>query len=71
MDPDGPVAVMDDPVMQWHLREIEKDVRAAMPTLEVEKRKSCFKEVHQGLRSDEAVREGRRCLTCRISSIQY
>ena len=71
MEPDGPVARLDDPVMQFHMREIEKDKRAAMPVLEVNERKSCFKEVHQGLSDDEAVREGRRCLTCRISAMRY
>jgi formate dehydrogenase major subunit len=71
MEPDGPVAQLDDQVMQWHLREIEKDERAAMPVLGVDERKSCFKEVHQGLSDDEAVREGRRCLTCRISAMRY
>jgi NADPH-dependent glutamate synthase beta subunit-like oxidoreductase len=65
------VARMDDPVMQWHLREIGKDDRAVMPALEAKESKGCFKEVHQGLGADEAVREGRRCLTCRISSMRY
>ena len=71
MEPDGPIANMEDPVMQWHLREIEKDVRAVMPVLDVNERKSCFKEVHEGLGKDEAIGEARRCLTCRISSMGY
>ena len=70
-DRDGPIASMDDPVMKWHLREIEKDERAAMPMMGVKERKGCFKEVHQGLGDEETIREARRCLTCRISSMQY
>jgi NADH-quinone oxidoreductase subunit F len=71
MEPDGPIASMDDSVMKWHLREIEKDSRTVMPILQVSERKKCFKEVHQGLSDEAAIREGRRCLTCRISSMGY
>jgi NADPH-dependent glutamate synthase beta subunit-like oxidoreductase len=71
MEPGGPIASMDDSVMKWHLRDIEKDSRTVMPMLQVSERKKCFKEVHQGLIDEEAIREGRRCLTCRISSMGY
>lgn len=71
MEPNGPVASMDDTVMKFHLKEIETDGRATMPMLEVKERKGCFKEVHKGLSNEEAVREARRCLTCRISSMRY
>ena len=71
MEPDGPIASMDDSVMKWHLREIEKDSRTVMPMLPVSESKKCFKEVHQGLSDEEAIREGRRCLSCRISSMRY
>jgi NADPH-dependent glutamate synthase beta subunit-like oxidoreductase len=71
MEPAGPIARMDDPVMKWHLRETEKDPRAPMPMLDINERKGCFKEVHQGLSDEEAIREARRCLNCRISSMGY
>ena len=71
MEQAGPIARMDDPVMKWHLRETEKDPRAPMPMLDINERKGCFKEVHQGLSDEEAVREARRCLNCRISSMGY
>jgi len=66
-----PIASMDDPTMAFHLREVEKEDRAVMPTLDVKERSTCFKEVHLGLSKEEATREGRRCLTCRISSMRY
>jgi len=71
MEPQGPIASMKDDQMKWHLREIEKDPRAAMPVLDVRARKTCFKEVQQGLPSEETLREARRCTTCRISSMRY
>jgi NADPH-dependent glutamate synthase beta subunit-like oxidoreductase/2,4-dienoyl-CoA reductase-like NADH-dependent reductase (Old Yellow Enzyme family) len=67
----GPIASMNDDQMKWHLREIEKDPRAAMPVLDIKVRKTCFKEVQQGLSSEETIREARRCTTCRISSMRY
>jgi formate dehydrogenase major subunit len=65
------IAEMDDPVMKFHLREVEKEPRAMMPKLDVKARKDSFKEVHLGLDEKEAVREARRCLTCRISAMRY
>ena len=65
------IAEMEDSVMKFHLREVEKERRAIMPKLDVEARKSSFKEVHLGLTEEETVREARRCLTCRISSMRY
>jgi NADPH-dependent glutamate synthase beta subunit-like oxidoreductase len=66
-----PVADMDDPMMIWHLRELEKDERAGMPLLDADERRGCFKEVHLGLSKEEAIREGRRCLTCRLTAMKY
>ena len=71
VEPEGPIASMKDDQMKWHLREIEKDPRAAMPVLDIKERKACFKEVQQGLSREESVREARRCTTCRISSMRY
>jgi len=71
MEPNGPIANMNDDQMKWHLREIEKDPRAAMPVLDIKERKTCFKEVQQGLSNEETIREARRCTTCRISSMRY
>jgi formate dehydrogenase major subunit len=71
MEPEGPIASMNDNQMKWHLREIEKDARAVMPVMDVRERKTCFKEVQQGLSSEETLREARRCTTCRISSMRY
>ena len=51
--------------------QIEKEERALMPMLEMSSRKDSFKEVHLGLTEEEAVREARRCLNCRISSMSY
>jgi NADH-quinone oxidoreductase subunit F len=65
------IAEMDDQVMKFHLREVEKEQRAMMPKLEVKARKDSFKEVHLGLEEKEAVREARRCLTCRICAMRY
>jgi formate dehydrogenase major subunit len=71
MEPEGPVASMKDDQMKWHLREIEKENRAIMQVTTVGERKTCFKEVQQGLSSQETIREARRCTTCRISSMRY
>jgi NADPH-dependent glutamate synthase beta subunit-like oxidoreductase len=65
------IAEMDDSVMKFHLREVEKEERALMPMLDIEARKDSFQEVHLGLEEKEAVREARRCLTCRISAMRY
>ena len=69
--PVAQLADMDDPLMKFHLREVEKEDRAVMPILDVEDRRSSFKEVNLGLSKEEAIREARRCLTCRISSMRY
>jgi len=65
------IAEMEDQVMKFHLREVEKEERALMPMLDIEARKDSFQEVHLGLEEEEAVREARRCLTCRISAMRY
>lgn len=65
------LADMDDHVMKFHLREVEKEDRTVMPVLDVKERRSSFKEVHLGLSKEEAIREARRCLNCRISSMRY
>jgi len=39
--------------------------------LGIKERRMCFKEVQQGLSSEETIREARRCTTCRISSMRY
>jgi len=65
------VAVMDDQVMKFHLREIEKEDRTKIPMIDINERKSTFKEVNLGLSEEEAVKEARRCLTCRISAMRY
>jgi NADH-quinone oxidoreductase subunit F len=70
-EPAPRIAEMDDSVMKFHLREIEKEERAMMPMLDVKARKDSFKEVHLGLAEEEAVREARRCLNCRISGMSY
>lgn len=69
--PPLPLAEMDDPVLKYHLREVEKEERVLMPMLDADDRSGCFKEVHLGLGKEEAVREARRCLTCRVSSMRY
>jgi len=65
------VAEMDDQIMKFHLREIEKEDRTKMPMIDINERKSTFKEVHLGLSKEEVVKEARRCLTCRISAMRY
>ncbi len=71
LDSNRAIARMDDPVMKFHLREVEKEPRAIMPVLDVKERTNCFREIRLGLSEEEAVREARRCLTCRISSTRY
>jgi NADPH-dependent glutamate synthase beta subunit-like oxidoreductase/2,4-dienoyl-CoA reductase-like NADH-dependent reductase (Old Yellow Enzyme family) len=66
-----PVASMDDFNMKWHLREVEKEERTVIPALDVKERQSCTKEVSLGIAEDEAIREARRCLNCRNSSLKY
>ena len=65
------LADMDDPVMKFHLREVEKEARVEEPVLDVKERVKNFDEVHLGFSKEEAIREARRCLTCRISSMRY
>jgi NADPH-dependent glutamate synthase beta subunit-like oxidoreductase/2,4-dienoyl-CoA reductase-like NADH-dependent reductase (Old Yellow Enzyme family) len=65
------LADMDDRAMKFHLREVEKEERAVMPLLNMQERCTSFKEVHHGLGKEEAIREARRCLTCRVSSMRY
>jgi len=65
------LADMDNPVMKFHLREVEKEDRAVMPLLNVKEGRNCFKEVNLGLSKEEAIREARRCFNCRISSMRY
>jgi NADPH-dependent glutamate synthase beta subunit-like oxidoreductase/2,4-dienoyl-CoA reductase-like NADH-dependent reductase (Old Yellow Enzyme family) len=69
--PAVPFADMDDPLMKFHLREVEKEDRAVMPLLDAKERRKCFKEVHLGIKKEEAIREARRCHTCRVSSMRY
>jgi len=69
--PVAQLADMGDPLMKFHLREVEKEDRAVMPVFDVKERRSSFKEVHLGLSKEEAIREARRCLNCRISSMRY
>jgi formate dehydrogenase major subunit len=45
-------------------REIEKSPRAEMPRLELERRRTTFEEVEQGLPLLEAVEEASRCMSC-------
>jgi formate dehydrogenase major subunit len=46
------------------LRSIEQGPRAAMPQLQMEKRRTTFEEVELGFSLDAAAREARRCLGC-------
>jgi formate dehydrogenase major subunit len=46
------------------LRGIEQTPRAAMPHLEMEKRRTTFEEVELGFTLETATRESRRCLGC-------
>jgi len=64
-------ASLDDTEMKWHLREVEKEDRVKIPVLSVEERRICTKEVNIGFSKDDAVKEARRCLYCRNSSIKY
>jgi len=57
--------------MKFHLREIEKEDRTKMPMIDINERKTTFKEVHLGLGKEEVIKEARRCLTCRISAMRY
>jgi NADPH-dependent glutamate synthase beta subunit-like oxidoreductase/2,4-dienoyl-CoA reductase-like NADH-dependent reductase (Old Yellow Enzyme family) len=66
-----PVVTMDDAHMKWHLREVEKEDRTVMPTLDPKERKDCTKEVGLGFGEEETVREARRCLNCRNSGMKY
>ena len=70
-EPASRIAEMDDPVMQFHLREVEKRKRVEVPTMDVKERRTCFKEVRLGIPEKNAVGEARRCLNCRISSMSY
>jgi len=65
------LADMDDPVMKFHLREVEKEARAVEGVLDPKERVKSFEEVRLSLSKEEAIREARRCLTCRISSMRY
>ncbi len=46
------------------LRGIEQSPRAAMPHLEMEKRRTTFDEVELGFSAETAAKESRRCLGC-------
>jgi formate dehydrogenase major subunit len=46
------------------LRNIEQSPRAAMPHLQMDKRRTTFEEVELGFSLDAATREARRCLGC-------
>jgi heterodisulfide reductase subunit A len=65
------IATLDDSNMQWHLREIEKEDRTIIPTLDISERIGCTKEVSLGIGKEEAIREARRCFYCRNSSMKY
>ena len=65
------VVGVDDTNMKWHLRDLEKSPRAVVPTLKIEQRKGCTKEVSLGLSRETAVQEARRCLYCRNSGMKY
>ena len=68
---DPATVAFNDANMKWHLKEVEKEDRVKMPVLSVKERKRCTREVSQGLGKEEAIREARRCLSCRNSGMKY
>jgi formate dehydrogenase major subunit len=55
---------MDDAERAAILRAIEKAARVPMPEIPMERRRTSFDEVENGLPEVDAQREARRCMTC-------
>jgi NADPH-dependent glutamate synthase beta subunit-like oxidoreductase len=66
------LANLNNPTFQFHLREVTKEARVAETVLDAKDRANSFKEVNSGF-SDKAacIKEARRCITCRCSSMGY
>ena len=58
------MGTLDEEEMAELFREIEESPRAAMPRLDLDRRKETFEEVELGLPIVEAMAEARRCLGC-------
>jgi hypothetical protein len=70
--PEPVLADVEEPAFQFHLRDTAKEPRNPVAAIPVKSRQGNNKEVHTGF-ADEAtcVKEARRCLTCRCTSIRY
>jgi len=69
--PKPKIADVKDTVFAFHLREEQKEDRYSTRVLPVSERKG-FKEIHLGFPDKETcIKEARRCLTCRCTSIRY
>ena len=66
------IAELADLDFQFHLREVTKENRVAETVLPAKGRAGNFKEVNLGLADKAAcIKEARRCITCRCSSMAY
>jgi NADPH-dependent glutamate synthase beta subunit-like oxidoreductase len=66
------LADIEEPAFQFHLRDTTKEERCTISSIPVSARKGNSKEVKTGFKDQETcVKEARRCLTCRCSSIRY
>ena len=66
------LANVEEPAFQFHLRETTKEERGPVNSTPTKSRKGNFKEISLGF-ADEAtcIKEARRCLTCRCTSVRY
>jgi NADPH-dependent glutamate synthase beta subunit-like oxidoreductase/2,4-dienoyl-CoA reductase-like NADH-dependent reductase (Old Yellow Enzyme family) len=70
--PEAPLADVEEPAFQFHLREYFKEERVPAGVTPAVGRKGNFKEVNLGFKDKETcVKEARRCLTCRCSAVRY
>jgi len=66
------LANLAEPTFQFHLREITKEARVAETVLAAKDRAAGFKEVNTGFADKAAcIKEARRCITCRCTSMGY
>jgi len=70
-EPEQPyIADITEPAMAFHLREEPKEARYKTAATPVKERKGA-KEVNLGFDEKTCIKEARRCLTCRCTSIRY
>ncbi len=70
--PEATIADITEPAFQFHLREYTKETRCPVAEAPTKTRKSSSKEINLGFVNEQTcIKEARRCLTCRCSSVRY